>query len=182
MILHLVRHPPVSEAWQKRCYGQSDPGLSRAGQTLLAPLVDKLAALKPDGIIHSDMKRTRIVARLLAERLGIVPMAQPLWRERDFGAWEGISWHAIYRETSNVMDGMLSDPDHFRPGGGETTRDLFNRTEQALAGLPDFESVVVLSHGGPIACARMALDQKVALGAVADYIIPTGEVVSISVP
>lgn len=38
--LILVRHPPVNLARQKRCYGQSDPALSRAGQAMIAPLVD----------------------------------------------------------------------------------------------------------------------------------------------
>ena len=74
MILHLVRHPPVTKDWQKRCYGQSDPGLSRAGHAMVAPLVGQLAALGPDLIIHSDMKRTRAVALLLADKLGSGPI------------------------------------------------------------------------------------------------------------
>jgi alpha-ribazole phosphatase len=151
----LVRHPPVTRDWQKRCYGQSDPGLSREGQAMIAPLVDQIAALKTDVIIHSDMKRTRAIALPLAERLGIVAIAQPLWRERDFGTWEGRSWHSIYRETGNAMDGMIDAPDHFRPGGGETTGELAKRIGKALAALPEARSVAIITHGGPISCARM---------------------------
>ncbi len=152
----LVRHPPVASAWQKRCYGQSDPGLSRAGQAMVAPLVDQLAVLAPDAVIHSDMKRTRAIALPLADRLGIVPIAEPLWRERDFGAWEGQRWKAIYRATGNAMDGMVDAPDTFRPGGnGETTRQLIDRIAVALARLPHKDSVIIVTHGGPIACARL---------------------------
>ncbi|MBB3859580.1 broad specificity phosphatase PhoE [Novosphingobium hassiacum] len=153
--LILVRHPPVTLAWQTRCYGQSDPGLSRAGQAMIAPLVDRLAAMAPDVIIHSDMKRTRAIAEPLGERLGIVPLAEPLWRERDFGAWEGQRWNAIYRATGDAMDGMVDAPETFRPGGsGETTQRLINRITAALAATPCKATVVVITHGGPIACAR----------------------------
>lgn len=151
----LVRHPPVTLAWQRRCYGQSDPGLSRAGRAMVAPLVDQLVALAPDVIIHSDMKRTRAVALPLGERLGIIPLAEPLWRERDFGAWEGQGWNAIYRATGNAMDGMIDAPETFRPGGsGETTQQLCDRITAALAAAPRKGTVVIITHGGPIACAR----------------------------
>ncbi len=120
---------------------------------MIAPLVNQLAALKPDIIIHSDMARTRAVAHPLARRLGMTCIAEPLWRERDFGTWEGQSWNAIYRATGNAMDGMMNDPEHFRPGGGETTAELAMRVRKALANLPAAERIVIITHGGPIACA-----------------------------
>lgn len=153
----LVRHPPVALVWQKRCYGQSDPGLSRAGRAMVSPLVDHLAAMDPDIIIHSDMQRTRAIALPLGEKLGIMPIVEPLWRERDFGSWEGQNWNAIYRATGDAMDGMIDAPDTFRPGGsGETTRQLIDRITAALDRVPRKGRVVVITHGGPIACARAA--------------------------
>lgn len=175
MILHLVRHPPVTKAWQKRCYGQSDPGLSREGQRMLSPLVDQLVALKPDIIIHSDMARTRVIAEPLAGRLGMACIADALWRERDFGTWEGQTWNAIYRATGNAMDGMTTDPDHFQPGGGETTRALATRIEGALHNLPNADCVVVISHGGPIACAT-AIQTGASLEQLASLVPSTGSV------
>ena len=175
MILHLVRHPVVSKVWQKRCYGQSDPGLSRQGQKMIAPLVNQLAALKPDAIIHSDLQRTRAIAEPLARRLGITSTADRHWRERDFGAWEGQTWNAIYRATGNAMDGMVNDPDHFRPGGGETTSAMATRIQVALQNLPDVECVVVISHGGPIACA-ISIQMGVPIYRLASLIPSTGSV------
>lgn len=174
--LILVRHPPVVQAWQNRCYGQSDPALSRAGQAMIAPLVDRLVAMAPDVIIHSDMKRTRAIAEPLGKRLGIVPRAEPLWRERDFGAWEGLGWNAIYRATGNAMDGMVDAPDTFRPGGsGETTRQLSDRITTALAAAPRKGTIVVITHGGPIACAR-ARQMTDGLLSLPDLIPPTASV------
>lgn len=175
MILHLVRHPPVAKAWQKRCYGQSDPGLSRQGHEMIAPLVDKLAALIPDAIIHSDLQRTRAIAEPLARRLGITSTADPLWRERDFGTWEGQTWNAIYRASGNAMDGMVNDPDHFRPGGGETTRTLATRIQGTLQNLPDVDCIVIISHGGPIACA-IAMQTGASYHRLASLIPSTGSV------
>lgn len=174
--LILVRHPPVALTWQKRCYGQSNPGLSRAGQAMIAPLVDRLAVLAPDVIIHSGMKRTRAVALPLGKKLGIVPIVEPLWRERDLGLWEGQSWNAIYRATGNAMDGMIDAPETFRPGGsGETTRQLIDRIVTALARVPRTGRVVIITHGGPIACARAARMAD-GLATIAELVPPAGSV------
>ncbi len=178
MILHLVRHPPVTKAWQKRCYGQSDPGLSREGQSMIAPLVVELAALKPGIIIHSDMTRTRAIAVPLAKQLGLKMVAEPLWRERDFGTWEGHSWNTIYRTTGNAMDGMITDPEYFRPGGGETTQDLMDRIQQAISILPKRERIAVITHGGPVACA-VALQTHTPLQKLAALIPRTGSITTI---
>jgi alpha-ribazole phosphatase len=175
MTLHLVRHPPVVKAWQNRCYGQSDPGLSREGQKMIASLVDQLAALKPDAIIHSDLQRTQAIAEPLARRLGMTIIADPLWRERDFGGWEGQTWNAIYRATGSAMDGMVDDPDHFRPGGGETTRALATRVQNAVRNLPNAACVIIISHGGPIACVAAAR-MGASIRNIASFIPDTGSV------
>jgi broad specificity phosphatase PhoE len=175
VILHFVRHPQVITSFRHRCYGHSDVGLSRQGAKMITPLVDQLSALEPAAIVHSDMRRTHVVAAALSTQLGIVAIAAPLWRERNFGTWEGQTWNAIYRATGNAMDGMIHNPDHFCPGGGETTRALINRTHQALAQLPDVETVVIIAHGGPIACARIILDD-LPVNALVTSIPPPGAV------
>jgi broad specificity phosphatase PhoE len=146
----LVRHTEVARHWRGRCYGASDVGLSRAGAAAIGPLADELARSRPEWVIHSDLTRTRRPARALAQLAGCPIIAAPAWRERDFGTWEGQSWHAIYRATGNAMDGMIDAPDTFRPGGGETTYALAARVCAAAAVLPRGRGVVV-THGGPIA-------------------------------
>lgn len=121
---------------------------------MIGPLVSQIAARKPAAIVHSDLVRTRAIALPLARKLGIAAIAEPLWRERDFGIWEGRYWQAIYRQTGNAMDGMIDAPDKFRPGGGETTAEFAKRIEQAMAALPDVQSIAIIAHGGSIACVR----------------------------
>lgn len=142
-------------------------------------LVDTLCALNPDIIIHSGAKRARALAEPLASRLGLVCAEQPLWLERDFGEWESQSWQRIWRKTGNAMDGMLSDPAGFKPGvTGETTVELVRRTLAALRQLDDHKRTAIVSHGGPIAAARMLIG-KHSFDDLPQLIIPTGSYVQI---
>lgn len=149
-MIQLVRHTAVARVWAGRCYGRSDMGLSRDGAVQARLLARELAELRPDVVIHSGLKRARILAERIAA-LADVPLIDDVrWQERDFGAWEGQSWTAIYRATGSAMDGMIDAPATFRPGGGETTDELAARAAAALAACPPGR-VIVVSHGGPIA-------------------------------
>lgn len=170
----LVRHPPVALAWQKRCYGQSDPGFSREGARMAKALALEIARWSPDLVIHSDVQRTRS----LAEQIGAPLLADPQWRERHFGSWEGQSWQAIYRATGNAMDRMLSEPDSFRPGGGETTAELFERIRTAWLSLRSQPRIAIVTHGGPIACARTQLE-GVSFDRLPAFIPAAGEIVTL---
>lgn len=171
----LVRHPPVALSWQKRCYGQSDPALSREGERMAKDLISQITAWAPNLIIHSDLYRTRTIA----ERTGPPVIADPQWRERHFGLWEGQSWHAIYRATGNAMDGMITAPDTFRPGGGETTVQLFERIKKAWLCIPQLSRIAIVTHGGPIACVR-ALQQNASIDLLPKFIPKVGEVVKMA--
>lgn len=178
----LVRHTEVARAWRGRCYGISDVPLSRTGARAARALVEAWDT-PVDAIVHSGLRRTAFLATLLGRRLGIVPTVDPDWRERDFGDWEGRSWHAIWRATGAAMDGMLTHPDSFRPGGGETTTAMIARAACAWARLPAGR-VAVVAHAGPIAailsqragCPASAIGGQIpALGSVTRLPRPQGD-------
>ena len=146
----LVRHTEVARYWHGRCYGRRDAGLSRRGALHAVEVAARIAAWRPDAIVHSGLGRAARLARLVAARTGLDAAIDPAWQERDFGTWEGMRWSTIYRATGSAMDGMIDDPDGFRPGGGETTSELADRAMLALARLPAGR-IAVVSHGGPIA-------------------------------
>lgn len=157
----LVRHAQVALRWRGRCYGQSDVGLSRQGQRqsreLACAIMRRRAARGITTILHSGLRRAAYLAELIAEEAGIEPRIDERWRERDFGSWETRTWNSIWRETGNAMDRMVSDPETFRPGGGETTAGLFERSVSAWQALPAEPFIVVVAHAGPIACVRCRL-------------------------
>ncbi len=156
----LVRHTEVARAWAGRCYGRSDTGLSRAGLATARELAPRLAAEHaPRIVIHSGLRRARLLAERVAAASGAELAEDRRWAERDFAAWEGKTWDAIWRATGSAMDGMLDDPERFRPGGGETTAELAARAMAAWRGLPHGRCLVV-THGGPIAVVRMLVEGK----------------------
>ena len=150
----LVRHPPVARAWDGRCYGRSDMGWSRAGTTMARQLAEKLAAEPATLIVHSGALRTERLAEMIGKHHDVPLRRDDRWLERDFGTWEGRSWHAIWRETGDLMDRMITDPHVFRPGGGETTAELSSRACAAFHDLPRAGPIIVIAHGGPIAAVR----------------------------
>lgn len=72
------------------------------------------------------------------------------------------------------MDRMLTDPAKFRPGGGETTSELFKRSQKAWRAIPPGPLIVVVAHGGPIACVRAML-AGATLSELAGYRIAEGK-------
>ncbi|GAA0468610.1 histidine phosphatase family protein [Parasphingorhabdus litoris] len=153
-------------------------GLSREGARMAKFLVRQLAARSPDVIIHSDRKRTRIIADRTAHLLSVEIVADHRWQERNFGNWEGRSWNAIYRETGDAMDGMLDDPYRFRPGGGETTGELVERVLDGWRDLPKQKNIAIITHGGPIA-AVLGNRAKAPLRSLPDFIPKTATITNI---
>ena len=171
----LVRHTEVAVRWSKACYGHLDVGLSRAGQLRACELASQLARLPITAVVHSGLKRAALLASRLALLKGVVPLVDARWRERDFGTWEGRSWHAIWRETGNAMDGLFTRPDTYRPGGGETTSELAARSMAAWHSLPEDGVIAVISHGGPIAAVRTAL-AAAPMPDIVHYTVATGTI------
>lgn len=174
--LLLVRHTEVARHWRGRCYGQSDVGLSRLGVANAQRLAERLAGESPAHIIHSGLRRTALLATLAGRLAGVIPCADTAWGERDFGEWEGRSWHRIWKETGHAMQGMIDDPQGFRPSGGETTAMLIARVQRAAALLPANGTVLVISHGGPIA-ALLWQSANLPISRLPDFIPGMGTIV-----
>lgn len=149
--LLLIRHPQVDEAIRGICYGRSDVALSPEGRRQSILLARQLARLPVKTIVHSGLQRTTFLATRLAVLTGLTPQRNEALLERDFGSWEMQSWDDIYRREGDAMLKMITEPDAFRPGGGETTNELADRVchwyrDRQTSGL-----TIAVTHGGPIA-------------------------------
>ena len=172
----LVRHPPVARAWAGRCYGRSDMGWSRDGARLAAALADRLSGSSFGSIVHSGALRTRRLAEAIGARIGAPVVEDGRWLERDFGTWEGRRWQAIWRETGDAMDRLMTDPESFRAGGGETGAELSRRAYLAWQALPRAGYTLVIAHGGPIAAIRCRLAGK-PLDRMIDFVPDCGDTI-----
>ncbi len=173
----LIRHTEVAVKFHRRCYGRLDVSLSHAGQQRACELASHLAREPITAVVHSGWKRAAFLASRIALLKSVEPLADSRWRERDFGTWEGRSWNAIWRATGNAMDGLFTQPDTYRPGGGETTAELAERSMAAWHSLPERGVIAVISHGGPIAAVRTTL-ASAPLTEIVHYTVSTGSVVS----
>jgi broad specificity phosphatase PhoE len=149
--LILIRHTPVSDDYRGLCYGSSDVPLRPDAHEAHDRIANQLADLKPHLIIHSDLERTRQLAERLAQKWGCKIAAAPEIQERDFGQWELQSWDSLYHQYADDMMRMLTDPNSFRPGGGETTFELRDRVLRWHESLSLDGPTIVVAHGGPIA-------------------------------
>lgn len=149
--LLLIRHPQVDLRYRGVCYGRSDVELSPEGRRQSLELAGQLVRLPVKEIVHSGLKRTSFLATALGRLLGLAPEQDHALAERDFGSWELQRWDDIYRRHGNGMLKMISEPDDFRPGGGETTQELADRVWNWYRGGQRRGLTVAITHGGPIA-------------------------------
>jgi len=170
-MLILVRHPPVAPSYRGLCYGAADLPVPDAPDLAAA-----LRAYAPERIISSDLQRCAALASAVAGEQN-APHFDPSWRERNFGAWEMQSWDAIHAQTGSIHRLMEAD---FAPEGGETLHAVYLRVQRALERLPTTRPILIVSHGGPIALARLIL-AGAPLERAADYIPSPSEIVTLSV-
>lgn len=129
MRLWLVRHAaPVIPPGV--CYGRSDVPADPAAT---AQAAGRLHQALPDAVVWrvSPLARTRALGDALrAWRAADPPPAvDERLVEFDFGAWELLPWDRVPRDE---LDAWAADFADYRPGGGDSVRDLLGRVRQAL--------------------------------------------------
>lgn len=147
----LVRHGRTAWNAEQRLQGQLDVALDAMGSWQAAQLARALADEQLAAIYSSDLRRARDTAQALADLQGLVPVTDAALRERGFGRLEGLSYAEI--ETAWPEDARrwrLREAD-YRPGGGESLRDFFERSVAAvtrLAAPHAGSAIAVFTHGG----------------------------------
>ncbi|MBO4209637.1 histidine phosphatase family protein [Micromonospora echinofusca] len=144
------RHGNTDWNAANRVQGQTDVPLNARGHDQAAGAAPLLAALRPDVIIASDLRRAADTAAALAALTGLPVSSDPRLRERYYGDWQGL---LIDEVAQQYPDGYArwraGDPD---PGCGiESLDDLGKRVGAALAdaaGAYPGGTVVLATHGG----------------------------------
>jgi len=108
-----------------------------------------------DRVVASDLRRTR---ETTAQLRSTGPFPEPEftkgWRERSFGAHEGLSYERVFGEfpEHNASEGMIGLES--TPQRGESLLDARERVmaawDDVLATADPDDEVLVVTHGGPI--------------------------------
>lgn len=142
----LVRHGQSEWNALGRWQGQADPPLSDLGRQQAFSAGPRIGAV--DVIISSDLQRSVETAQILSAQLGVGPVVvEPGLKERDAGAWSGLTTEQIeagwpgYRQSGQ------------RPDGWESDADLLVRALAALDRIAtEYEGaeLVIVTHGGVV--------------------------------
>lgn len=176
--LILVRHAPVNDKYRGICYGSSDAELGPEGERLSYSVIEELLQWGQATVVHSGLQRTQFLAERLAAKLECTAMPCAALRERDFGTWELQAWNQIYAQHGDEMLRMISEPETYRPGGGETTFEMRDRVMQWVNSLPDTSLTIAVTHGGPIA-SLLGSQQRIPVTGWMELIPRCGQVVPI---
>ena len=151
--IYLIRHGETTNAGEVCFNGHYDVDLSKNGlkQSLCIAEALKIAPIK--AVYSSDLKRTQIGAKHIADKHNLRHIPYKELRELAFGDWEGLSVADINRKHPEKLKERLNNLELFHVEGGESFFQLRDRVipkfKTIIAKHPD-DAIVIFCHGGVI--------------------------------
>jgi broad specificity phosphatase PhoE len=144
-----------------------DVPLSETGRAQAGALGARLAALpedeRPTAVLSSPFNRALTTARLATDQLGIRLRTDERLRERDFGAFDGMTGAGIREQFPDEAGRRdLLGKFYYRPPGGESWADVALRIRSLLATEAlrhDCERLLVVAHQAVIMVFRYVLEE-----------------------
>ena len=151
--IYLIRHGETANAGEVCFNGHFDADLSDKGVKQSLLLAKALKDCPIQAVYSSDLKRTQIGAKFIANRHNLKHVPCKELRELAFGDWEGLSISEVNRRYPDKLKERLENIELFRIEGGESFFQLKDRVipkfGHILAEHPS-DSIVILCHGGVI--------------------------------
>lgn len=153
--LYLVRHGQTAWNHTGRIQGHSDVPLDEVGREQARQTADWLAQRMqaPLAIYTSDLKRCLQTAEILAARLNAPLHPMPALRERNWGAWEGLTRDEVVERYPEHHFTYLYDPLAGTPPEGEPMTAFWDRVQQFARQLYEQYTegeLIVVGHGGSL--------------------------------
>ncbi|WP_037906765.1 histidine phosphatase family protein [Actinacidiphila yeochonensis] len=149
----LWRHGQTSWNLEQRFQGDTDIPLTEVGVAQARRAARMLAALAPDRVIASDLRRAAATAAELTALTGQTATPYEGLRETYAGEWQGLTHTEILaRFGEQYTAWKRGEP--VRRGGGELETEVADRAAPVVLAeadkLPPGGLLVVVSHGGTI--------------------------------
>jgi broad specificity phosphatase PhoE len=150
----LARHGETDWNREGRFQGHADPPLNDTGRAQAAGLAAEVADIELAAVYSSPLRRAFETAQCVAAPHDLTPIVLDALREVDVGSWQGLTREEIEarspEEFARWLDYQQGWPD------GESYEEMGRRVVAALldvAAEHDGESVLAVTHGGPIRAA-----------------------------
>mgnify|MGYP000241764762 CR=1 FL=1 len=151
-----VRHGETTWNRQRRVQGWAPAPLTDRGREQAGRLGARLgAAYDIDHILSSDLHRTEETVDVLRDHVDAPVTFEPAWRERDVGVHQGFPVDEMAERFPEYdLEEAGREAARRRPESGECLVDVRERVverwETTLAESDPEETVLVVTHGGPI--------------------------------
>ncbi len=162
----IIRHGQTEWNVAKRLQGHSDIPLNEKGIGQALALAETLRDEKLEAVFSSDLQRARKTAEEIARWHNLPVQVDPAFRERSYGAFEGLSRDEIKtRYPQSHAAWYAADPDHVFPPGERTAESIRAFHNRAIAAIHRIaqphagKRIVLIAHFGIIESAyRVAHD------------------------
>lgn len=182
----LVRHGETDWNRTGRLQGWAPVPLNDRGRQQARRLGTALAdRYSFDRVVASDLSRTRETTAILTQQgIDAHRSFERGWRERDIGVYQGLLAEDLFERfpAFAAESGALAVDE--QPPGGERLLDTCERvrgTWEQLRERARDETVLVVTHSGPIRLLLGHLDGQDALTALADHAVPNCSVTNLRV-
>lgn len=149
----LWRHGQTAWNLEQRFQGTTDIELTAAGVSQARRAARLLAALTPDAIVSSDLRRAAATAAELSAVTGLPVTHYEGLRETYAGVWQGLTHTEINERYGDQYEAWRRG-EPVRRGGGELETEVADRAAPVVLAaadkLDDGGVLVVVSHGGTI--------------------------------
>lgn len=159
--LRFVRHGETDWNREGRIQGHLDVPLNARGREQARQVAEELRGSGATLVLSSDLSRARDTAVVIAEVLGVPLRVVPDLRERNLGVLQGKTAADLGASDGGMgfVSRMVNDP-RLHPPGGEALDAFRERVAAFVRGLvadPPAEDIVVVTHGGVVRAALLAL-------------------------
>lgn len=151
-----VRHGETTWTREERVQGWAPVPLTDRGREQVAALGATLAdRYAIDRVLSSDLHRAAATVEILRESLDAPVTTDPAWRERDLGVFQGLRRDELAERFPEFdLEAAGAAAADRRPEGGESLLEVRDRVvgrwETTLEACGPDETVLVVTHGGPI--------------------------------
>ncbi len=149
-MIYLLRHGEIRGSEIKRFIGRTDVGLSPKGIDQARFWQGYFADIKIDRVFSSPLSRCVETARIVSARPDHEITRVPEFGEIDLGRWDGQPFAQIKAHFPGAWAARGNDLVHYRPPGGESFADLFDRVVPAFQNLARHVSgnSLIVAHAG----------------------------------
>ncbi|WDP91718.1 MAG: histidine phosphatase family protein [Desulfobacter sp.] len=151
-LLFLLRHGKIRGGTVRRFIGRTDLPLDGAGRAQARAWQAEFSGIKFKKVYTSALTRCRETAATSCP--GSVPAVDTRLNEIDLGDWDGQSFDRIKSGHPALFEQRGREIYNFRPPGGESFKDLFDRVSPFFNQLPITSHTLVVTHAGVIRAMR----------------------------